>query len=305
MRDAAEGRNGGERNPPDVITGARVCVCYDVGHSRTACVSQEVNMSISLPSALNAYLAVLVFCLGACIGSFVTCAADRYVAHSSVLRGRSHCPACGAALSAVDLVPILSFLFLRGKCRKCGAPIPPKCFFTELLSALVALATFLRYGFGFVTLEYLILFSILLAVALIDAETMEIPDGLILSGILLFALFLYPHGNSAARAKDALIGCIAIGGGILLLSLLLDFLLKKETLGGGDVKLLAMLALFTGTFRGLLLILSASLIGLFFFALRRNTRQKEFPFGPALSLSAVFVLLAGQEIIDLYLSLIL
>ncbi len=251
------------------------------------------------------YLAIVLFCLGACLGSFINCAADRYVAKESVLKGRSHCPVCGKTLGALDLIPIFSYLFLRGKCRNCGAPIPARCLFTELLCALLYLATFLRFGFTFVTLEYLILFSVLLAVSLIDYDTMEIPDGLTVSGAVLFAVMLYPHGGAASRVQDGLLGAAIYGGGTLVLSLLMDMVLKKETLGGGDIKLFAMLGLFTGPVGGLLMLLLACIIGLVCSFSMRKGDKKEFPFGPSIAIATVITLLVGQDLIDLYLSLIL
>lgn len=264
-------------------------------------------MSIQLPLAAEIYLTILLFCLGACMGSFITCAADRYVAKESVLRGRSKCPVCGHTLSAFELIPILSYLFLGGRCRKCGAPIPARCFFTELLGGLAFAVTFLRYGFGFITLEYFFLFCTLLAIALIDYDTMEIPDGLTFFGFVVFLAFLYPHSGDvsamAARAKDGLFGALVYGGGILVLSLLMDLALGRETLGGGDVKLFGMLGLFTGLKCGLLMLLLSCITGLLFAFSVRNGKKKEFPFGPAIAISAFFTLLVGQEFIQWYLSL--
>ncbi len=265
-------------------------------------------MSIDLPLAADIYLAVLLFLFGACMGSFVTCAADRYVAKESVLRGRSKCPVCGHTLSALELVPIFSWLFLRGRCRKCGAPIPVRCFFTELLGGLAFAAIYLRYGFGFITLEYMAIFCALLAIALIDYDTMEIPDGLTVFIFAVFVLFLYPHSGSVGamteRAKSGLFGALAYGGGLLVLSLVMDLLLGKETLGGGDVKLFAALGLCTGLAGGLLLVLVSCVGGLLVALSVRKGKKKEFPFGPAISAAAVFVLLIGEDFVNWYLSLI-
>lgn len=253
---------------------------------------------------LQIYIAILLFLFGACMGSFITCAAGRYIAKESVLKGRSHCPVCGKTLGPLELIPIFSYLFLRGRCRGCGAPIPVRCFFTELITGALYLVVFLRYGITFVTLEYLILFSVLLAIALIDCDTSEIPDGLNLSGVLVFLAFYYPHGDLAARAQDAALGAVIYGGGMLLLSLFMDLLLKRETLGGGDVKLFAMLGLYTGVAKGVVMILLACVAGLLLSLRMKKGRQKEFPFGPAISVAAIVTLLFGQEIVNLYLSLI-
>ena len=259
---------------------------------------------MDLPLAADIYLTVLLFCLGACMGSFITCAADRYVSKESVLRGRSKCPACGHTLSVFELIPIFSWLFLGGRCRKCGARIPVRCFFTELLSALLYAAVYLKYGFSFTTLEYLILFSILVAIGLIDYDTMEIPDGLTLTGAAVFLLFLYPHGGWGERVTDGFLGAVVYGGGMLVISLVMDFLLKKETLGGGDIKLFAVLGLYTGLACGLLMLLISCITGLIFALSARGGKKKEFPFGPAIAVAAIFTLIAGQDIINRYLSLI-
>ncbi len=260
---------------------------------------------IVLPLAAEIYYFILAFVLGACIGSFVNCAADRYVAKESVLRGRSHCPACGHVLGFFELVPIFSYLFLGGKCRHCGAKIPMRCFGVELLGGTVYASIAYFSGLSFEALEYAVLFPALLAVALIDLDTMEIPDGLLLFGAVLFLAFLPLHKDAFLRAEAGFYGAVAIGGGILAVSLLLDLVLHKETLGGGDVKLFAMLGLYTGIWRGLLLLILACILGLLFLLFGGRNKKKEFPFGPAIALAAAITLLTGQGIIDWYLSLML
>ena len=227
---------------------------------------------IVLPLAAEIYYFILAFVLGACIGSFVNCAADRYVAKESVLRGRSHCPACGHVLGFFELVPIFSYLFLGGKCRHCGAKIPMRCFGVELLGGTVYASIAYFSGLSFEALEY---------------------------------AFLPLHKDAFLRAEAGFYGAVAIGGGILAVSLLLDLVLHKETLGGGDVKLFAMLGLYTGIWRGLLLLILACILGLLFPLFGGRNKKKEFPFGPAIALAAAITLLTGQGIIDWYLSLML
>lgn len=253
---------------------------------------------------LHIYIGILLFFLGACMGSFVTCAADRYHARESVLHGRSRCPACGKTLGFTELIPVLSYVFLRGRCRSCGAPIPVKCLFTELLGGLVYCTVFWKFGLHFITLEYLLVCTALLAIALIDADSMEIPDGLLLFLVLVFAAFFYPHGGTETRAKDALWGALAIGGGMLLLSLLMDFVTRRETLGGGDVKLFFVLALFTGVAQGLVLVLFSCVAGLVC-SRRAGRKDGQFAFAPAIAVAAFFTLLLGGELVDLYWNLIL
>ncbi len=260
-------------------------------------------MYLKLPLAADIFVLAILFVFGACMGSFIDCAAGRRVAGESFLKGRSRCVSCGAALGALELIPIFSYIFLGGKCRRCGAPIPVRCLFCELITALVYVAVYLVYGFGFITLEYIALVSALIAVALIDYDSFEIPDGLVLFGAVLFGLFLYPHGGGERRAAEGMAAALIYGGGMLLISIAMDAALKKETLGGGDVKLIAMLGLYTGLWGGLLMIIVACIAGLAF-AFARRSGKGQFPFGPAIVAAAVFTLLFGRPVIDFYLSLV-
>lgn len=259
---------------------------------------------------LRIYILVLAFVCGACAGSFVNCAADRYAAKQSIFRGRSHCPACGHALGVLDLFPVLSYLFLRGKCRHCGAPIPSRCLWTELLGGMFFFLAAWEFGFSFFTLEACLLFAALFALSLTDLDTMEIPDGIMAFCAVVFLCFLPAYADPLARLKQGVIGGAIYGGGMLALSLLLDFALGRESLGGGDVKLLFVLGLFLGPWKGLLMLILACLFGLAYHLLSTpkpgvDFSQKEFPFGPAIAFSAFVTTLVGQEIIDLYLTLIL
>lgn len=269
-------------------------------------------MTLDLPLAADIYVGIILFCLGACMGSFVTCAADRRAKSESMLRGRSHCDACGAKLGALELIPIVSYILLRGRCKHCGERIPIRCLLAEAVTGLIYLATYLCFGFGFITLEYVLLFTALIAVALIDTDSMEIPDGLIVFGTALFLIFLYPHGGWEARLEDGVFGAVVFGGGMLFVSTILDAILKRESLGGGDIKLFAMLGLFTGVAIGLVMVILACAIGLIEAAALgvnkksgAGDRSMEFPFGPAIVTASVAALLVGQDVVSLYLSAIL
>lgn len=258
-------------------------------------------------SAFMVYFLFLVFLCGACAGSFINCAADRYALKESIFRGRSHCPSCGHTLGILDLFPILSYLFLRGRCRYCQAHIPIRCLVTEIFGGLFFLSAAARFGFSFQTLEACLLLAALFAVALIDLDTMEIPDGILVFCVLIFLLFLPAHSAPLTRLRDGALSALIFGGGFLILSLFMDFVLKRESLGGGDIKLFATLGLFFGGWKSLLLIILSCLVGLLFFlaCCRHGDRRKEFPFGPSIAFAAWIVLLFGQNIINFYLSLIL
>ncbi|MEG0757007.1 MAG: prepilin peptidase, partial [Raoultibacter sp.] len=137
--------------------------------------------------ALAAYLLFIVAVLGACMGSFMNCLAWRVTVGMSVLRGRSHCPHCNAELTALDLIPVVSWIALRGACRHCSERISPRYVIVELVMMMVFVLLALRYGFTVQTLAYAALACILCGVTLVDFDTYTIPNGFILAGIGLWA----------------------------------------------------------------------------------------------------------------------
>lgn len=254
-------------------------------------------------AAIRIYLFVLAFLFGACIGSFVNCAADRYAAKQSVLRGRSMCPVCGAKLTFLDLIPIFSYLFLRGKCRHCGAKIPVRCLLTEVTGGLLFLSAAMKFGLSLQTLEACLLLSALFAIALIDFDTMEIPDGLLLFSAAVFEAFVFAHPDPFGRLLSGVLGAVVFGGGLLLISLVMDYVLKRDSLGGGDVKLFAVLGLFLGLEVGLFCLILSCIVGLL--GLIFSGRKGEFPFGPSITIAAFISLMVGSEAVALYLSIFL
>ena len=235
-----------------------------------------------MPAYAAAYLLFLAFAFGACMGSFINCAAVRLAKGEGFARGRSHCPACGHTLSALELIPLLSWLALRGKCRWCGAPVSVRYPLTEMVLALSCAGAAWRWGLAWQTLEHCLLFCILLAMALIDLDSMELPDGLQLAGAAVFLIFLPAYDRPLARLKSGVLAGLVLGGALLVLSLVMDRLLGRESLGGGDIKLLAMLGLYTGPAAALLLVILACILGLVFGKLTAGKGQP-FPFGPAIA----------------------
>ncbi len=259
-------------------------------------------MSFSdLPVSLRAYFLCLSLLIGACAGSFLNCAALRRPRGEKLPRGRSHCPECGHVLGLLDLVPVFSWLFLGGKCRYCKAKISPRYPVTELVSAGAFALTFWRFGLTVLTAEHWVLFGLLLYLSLVDLDSMELPDGPVLAAAVLFLTTLPFAERPLSRLLWGLAAAVLYGGGLLLLSLIMDKVLGRESLGGGDVKLLAALALWCGPGPGIFLILLAALLGLLFAAVLK--KRGPFPFGPALSLAALPVILAGERLWGLYLGL--
>ena len=259
-------------------------------------------MLFSLPLPMALYLLFVAFVCGACAGSFVNCAALRHVAGEKLSRGRSHCPRCGHVLGVLDLFPLFSWLFLKGKCRYCGSKVSGRDPLTELILALAWAGCAAVFGLSLETLEACVLFSILLAVALIDWDSMTIPNGLLLAGAAVFLAFLVFHEAPLRRLVTGALTGLALGGALLGISLVMDKVLGRESLGGGDIKLFALLGLYTGPAVGLLLVILACFVGLIF-AWAGKAKDKPFPFGPAVAIAAWPALLAGPRLVDWYLSL--
>lgn len=206
--------------------------------------------------------------LGACIGSFVNCLAWRLVAGESVLKGRSHCTSCGHTLGMLDLIPIVSWIALRGRCRHCGERVSPRYVIVEVVLAVVFAALLVAYGVSAQTLAYWALASILMAIALVDLDTYTIPNGFIVAALAVWLLLTaasfagLAQSEALAAALDGLAGAFAVGGGILLFSLAFEALTKRQSLGGGDIKLLFAVGLFLGLAASLLNLLIACILGL-------------------------------------------
>ena len=262
---------------------------------------------------LDIYCAIygcfLAALMGLVMGSFLNCSAIRIVNGEPIARGRSHCMSCKHVLGARDLVPLFSWLALKGRCRYCGERIPARYPITELVAAIAYVSIFIRYGITAECCELLILVSLLLVISFCDIEAYLIPDRFIVAGILVrCAYIIYAWRMLGADIKSmtitSLIGGFSIALPILVLSIIMDRILGKDSMGGGDIKLLFMTGLYLPWYINLLGILLACvcgiIIGLF---IRKRNEEGMIPFGPFIAAGVWICLLCGQEIIDAYLGL--
>ena len=256
---------------------------------------------------------ILIFCccvaaaLGAVFGSFLNCAAWRIAHDEPFWKGRSHCPSCGHTLGALDLIPVFSWLLLRGRCRYCGAKVSARYLLTELLFAALTVACLLRFDLTVLCLRNWIFLCCLLCLSLTDLETMIIPNGCLIVAAAAWLAALPFVGATWRVILNCVIAAALFGGGVLLLSLLLDRILKKESLGGGDVKLLAVTGLYLGIAGSLFQLILACVLGLLFALLRRRAVSEgggQFPFGPSIAAAACVILLCGDFVIHWYLGLL-
>lgn len=249
--------------------------------------------------------AIFAFALGAAVGSFLNVCIYRLPAGESVVSPPSRCPGCGSKIRPRDNVPVLSWLLLRGRCRACGGRISARYPLVELLNGLLTLALFLKFGPSLTFLVLFVFCSALVAITFIDLDHQIIPDVISLPGIAVgFACsFFLPW----LGWKSSLIGIVAGGGSLLLVAWLYELFAKKEGMGGGDVKLLAMMGAFLG-WRAVPFIIFASsligsIIGVTLMVVQRKDAKLAIPFGPFLALGAVLYIFFGKTIILWYLNL--
>lgn len=257
-----------------------------------------------LPTHIVVYLCALAAVLGLVMGSALNCLAMRIVAGERWSgNSRSACPKCGHTLSALELIPLVSWLIQGGKCRHCKAPISIRYPLTEAILAAVFVAMLLKFGLTAQLLSALVFAGCLLCLSLVDLDTQIIPDRFILIPIAVRATQLLFTGGFSALLGASVPGFI-IAGAVLLLSLIMDKVLKKDTMGGGDIKLLFVIGLYLTLPECLLMVMLSCVIGIVMAAiLMRVDSETAFPFGPALSIAAVLTMLVGSPIVNWYLSL--
>ena len=257
-----------------------------------------------LSGAARAYIVFLALMLGAALGSFLNCAAWRTVRGESFLKGRSRCPECGRTLGAAELVPLFGWLFLRGRCRGCGKPIPARYPLTELGFALLTLACLLRFDVSLLFVRNLVFLACLYFLTLTDLDAQVIPDGCLLAAALVWgasAPFLLP---SWREALASLLAGLVFGGALLGLSLLMDRALGRESMGGGDIKLFALTGLYLGFIGTLFALLLSCAAGILLALAMKKKRSQAFPFGPAIAAADAAMLLWGGGLVEWYLRLL-
>lgn len=253
---------------------------------------------------MTPYITVLLF--GAVIGSFLNVCIYRLPREESVAWPASHCPACRQAIAVYDNIPIVSYLILRGRCRACGASISVQYPLVEAANAIGYVAVFWMFGFTAAACAYAALVSALIVVAGTDLSHTMIPDAVTLPGIivgLLSAALVLPIG-----IVDSLLG-IVVGGGILwFLAWISPYVFGKEGMGGGDIKLMAMVGAFIGWQPVLLAIMIGSflgsVVGVGLIAAGVMRREQYIPFGPFLAVGSLIALLFHQPLFEWYWSLI-
>jgi leader peptidase (prepilin peptidase)/N-methyltransferase len=290
--------------------------------------------------ALTAYVLVLVALLGACMGSFLDCLAWRLVHGGNVFSGRSKCDACDHVLGIRDLIPIVSWVSTKGHCRYCGAHISCRHPLIELLCAGIFVVVMVRYQYSLEAIEMIAFACILIVLSLTDLDSWTIPNGCIVTAIVI--RFAYVIANGVICGMDVFqVVCSTLFDGLivaiplLVLVLFADKVLKKESMGGGDLKLFFVAGLYFGWQECLLLIILACVFGIVLALCSRPHNatdashqavqssddpedtendhsasdqsatglQRMIPFGPSIALACFATMLCGQTFIAWYIGL--
>jgi len=241
--------------------------------------------------------------LGAIVGSFLNVCIYRLPKEESIIWPGSHCPQCKKPIKVYDNIPLISYLLLKGRCRYCRKSISYQYPLVEGITALSSLFLLMRFGPSLSYLIYFVSVASLMVITVIDLQHQIIPDVISLPGIGigLLASLVIPQITFFDSLKGVLLG----GGSLFIVGTLYQWLFKREGMGGGDVKLLAMIGAFLGWKAVILTILLSSLVGSISGIMIMILKGKDFkyaiPFGPFLSLGAVIALFYGESLIKWYL----
>lgn len=246
-------------------------------------------------------ISIYIFVVGLCIGSFLNVCIDRTIEEKSIIWPSSHCDNCGCKLKVRDLIPVISYLILKGKCRKCHSKISVQYPIVELVNALLYLCVYFTYGLSFYLIKYCILISFMLVISIIDIKTKNIYTKVSICGIVLgisadIIGYIFFNEDISTDIIGALIG----------FSIFYIIVKITKAMGEGDIDAAAICGLFLGKNYTLLTILLSFIIGgitgvlLIFFS--KKKRNDEIAFTPYLALGAYLSIFFGDVLIKWYLN---
>ena len=256
-------------------------------------------------------IGAIIFAFGAIVGSFLNVCIARLPRDESVIRPPSHCPKCKREIFFYDNIPILSYMFLLGHCRSCGERISPRYVFVEVLTGALATVIYYQFGLGLTSLAAFVFVGALIVISFIDLDVRIVPDTISIPGIAVGLLFSFVARYFISDPSDvippplnALLGILMGGGVLLAVAWTYQRLTGVNGMGGGDIKLLAMIGSFLGwqaiPFTIFFASLSGSVIGLGVMFATGAGRRLALPFAPFLCFGAALQLFLGRELTRYY-----
>ncbi|MEN6321540.1 MAG: prepilin peptidase [Syntrophaceae bacterium] len=251
---------------------------------------------------MNVFFDILFAVAGAAVGSFLNVLICRIPEGQSIVFPSSHCPKCQHPIRFYDNIPLISYLVLRGKCRDCHDKISFRYPLVEAITALMALLLFWKFGLSLKYLFSFIFTAALIVITFIDLDLQIIPDVITLPGIPIF--FILAVFFMDISVWESLLGILIGGGCLFAIAFGYEVITKREGMGGGDIKLLAMLGAFLG-WKSLFFILFVSsllgaVIGITLMVIKGENMKYAVPFGPFLSVAAVAYLFVGLDVMNYF-----
>lgn len=247
---------------------------------------------------MNVLYSLYFLCLGLLLGSFYNVCIYRIPREESVAFPPSNCTSCNTRLKPLDLVPVLSYVFLKGRCRYCREKISPRYALVELFTGIAFLWLFLTYGITVECLKYIVLISFLIVIGMIDYDTTDVYSITTYSGIAFGVIFILINYFMGFEFKSY------IYGGILAAATIALIIIFTGGMGWGDFEIALMCGLYLGFEKSIVLLFSSFIIGgvvgAFLILTKKKTKNDYIPFGPSIASAALFTLLFGERIISFY-----
>ena len=251
---------------------------------------------------------ITIFILGLLIGSFLNVCIYRIPRGESIAYPPSHCTTCGNNIVAYDLIPVISWIFLRGKCRSCGEKISARYALVELTTAMLFLLTYFQYGLSISLLRYLILIPFLVVIAMIDYDTMEVYTTTTWiamgAGIVLLAVNFYLGQPLVTYIYGGLLGA----GTISFIILMSKLILGQEGMGWGDAEICGLCGVFLGFKLTLMMMffsfIIGGVVGVYLLWFKKKNGRSEMPFGPSIIMAALLTIIWGDKILNWYLGIL-
>lgn len=245
------------------------------------------------------FFILYIFIVGTVLGSFFNVCIYRIPKGESIVKPPSHCGMCNTRLKPLDLIPVFSYIFLKGRCRHCGKKYSARYAVVELMTGIIFASLYIKYGITFELIKYCVLASFLIVIGLIDYDTTDVYFKTTISGIISGVIFIFIGYYFGKTIMDYLYGAL-LGGGIIAVVILLT-----KGMGWGDVEICVLGGIFLGLkLTAVMLFFSfifGSIAGITLIALKKKSRKDYIPFGPYIAIAAIFAVFFGESIIKWYL----